>query len=191
MLYQKGQMELLAINWNKTKSRSILCGDRISWTGLRAGNTRERGLEHQAAEDGTEQTLGPGTNRERSSGEAGAGWWQEPGGVIMTQQRLLMSGICGDSTWWGLVGLVSAPDTITTNYSQVRPCEYQKSKQIGPDMKYCGGLRIIDKMHSTKVRNIVTDFGLLTHMIVYGQSSHARVIILSNIQQFSIIWVDM
>ena len=152
MLYQKEQLELLAINWNKTKSRSILRGDRISWTGLRAGNTRERSIGLLAAVGGTEQRLGPVTTREGDSGEGGGG------GVIMIRQGLLMSGICGDWTWWGLVCPGSDPDTITTNYSKSDLGKYQKSKQIGPDMKYCGGLRIIDKMHSTKVWNIVNRF---------------------------------
>ena len=122
MLYQKEQLELLAINWNKTKSRSILRGDRISWTGLRAGNTRERSIGLLAAVGGTEQRLGPVTTREGDSGEGGGG------GVIMIRQGLLMSGICGDWTWWGLVCPGSGPDTITTNYSQVRPWQISNVK---------------------------------------------------------------
>ena len=146
MLYQNGHLEILAINWNKTKSRNILRGDRISWTGLWTGNSQEEGFGNWAAETNKEKRLVSTTNRgkEFRSGKAGGGRWKESGRVIITQQSLLTSGISGDWTWWG-----SDQDTTTTNYSsRVRPLQISKSKQIGPDMKYCGGLRIIDKMHS-------------------------------------------
>ena len=142
MLYQNGHLEILAINWNKTKSRNILRGDRISWTGLWTGNSQEEGFGNWAAETNKEKRLVSPTNRgkEFRSGKAGGGRWQESGRVIITQQSLLTSGISGDWTWWG-----SDQDTTTTNYSRVRPLQISKSKQIGPDMKYCGGLRIIEK----------------------------------------------
>ena len=125
MLYQNGHLEILAINWNKTKSRNILRGDRISWTGLWTGNSQEEGFGNWAAETNKEKRLVSTTNRDQEfrSGKAGGGRWKESGRVIITHQSLLTSGISGDWTWWG-----SDQDTTTTNYSRVRPLQISKVK---------------------------------------------------------------
>ena len=83
MLYQNGLLEMLAINWNKTKSRSILRGDRISRTGPWTRIAQEEGFGNRANK---EKRLVSTTNigLECSSGEAGGGRWQESGRVIIT-----------------------------------------------------------------------------------------------------------
>ena len=131
MLYQNGLLEMLAINWNKTKSRSILRGDIISRTGLRTRISQEEGFGNRAAEANKETRLVSTTNigQECSSGEGGGGWWQESGRVIITKQSLLTSGISGDWIWWGSAADQGSDlDTNTTTYSRVRPLQISRVK---------------------------------------------------------------